>query len=103
MSIDTDDVLYFGCFRCGNVAAILELDEHLKREFTIFEAAPQVGYLTWRHFVRLVFLIVMSYFNITLLKRRLRFLQYWFFFLVGGGGVGGVHPANRAFLSRAWI
>jgi len=28
--------------RCGNVAAILELDEHLKREFTIFEAAPQV-------------------------------------------------------------
>jgi len=31
--------------RCGNVAAILELnlDEHLKREFTIFEAAPQVG------------------------------------------------------------
>ena len=28
--------------RCGNVAAILELDEHLQREFTIFEAAPQV-------------------------------------------------------------
>ena len=31
-------------YRCGNVAAILELDEHLKREFTIFEAAPQVGF-----------------------------------------------------------
>lgn len=30
------------CFRCGNVAAILELDEHLDRDFTIFEAAPQV-------------------------------------------------------------
>lgn len=27
--------------RCGNVAAILELNEHLQREFTIFEAAPQ--------------------------------------------------------------
>ena len=27
--------------RCGNVAAILELDENLHREFTIFEAAPQ--------------------------------------------------------------
>lgn len=27
--------------RCGNVAAILELDEHLAREFIIFEAAPQ--------------------------------------------------------------
>jgi len=26
------------------VAAILELDEHLKREFTIFEAAPQVSF-----------------------------------------------------------
>lgn len=31
------------CFRCGNVAAILELDEHLDRDFTIFEAAPQVN------------------------------------------------------------
>ncbi|KAM7310716.1 hypothetical protein ISCGN_007624 [Ixodes scapularis] len=30
------------CYRCGNVAAILELDEHLQRDFTIFEAAPQV-------------------------------------------------------------
>ena len=29
------------CYRCGNVAAILELDEHLNRGFTIFEAAPQ--------------------------------------------------------------
>jgi serine/threonine-protein phosphatase 4 catalytic subunit len=29
------------CYRCGNVAAILELDEHLNRSFTIFEAAPQ--------------------------------------------------------------
>lgn len=27
--------------RCGNVAAILELNENLQREFTIFEAAPQ--------------------------------------------------------------
>ncbi|MGH0181199.1 UNVERIFIED_CONTAM: hypothetical protein FKN15_005935, partial [Acipenser sinensis] len=26
---------------CGNVAAILELDEHLQKEFIIFEAAPQ--------------------------------------------------------------
>ncbi len=29
------------CPRCGNVAAILELDEHLQKEFIIFEAAPQ--------------------------------------------------------------
>ncbi|KAI0231143.1 Serine/threonine-protein phosphatase 4 catalytic subunit [Lamellibrachia satsuma] len=29
------------CYRCGNVAAILELDEHLQRDFTVFEAAPQ--------------------------------------------------------------
>ena len=26
--------------RCGNVAAILELDEHLTKSFKIFEAAP---------------------------------------------------------------
>ncbi|KAI1721514.1 calcineurin-like phosphoesterase domain-containing protein [Ditylenchus destructor] len=29
------------CYRCGNVAAILELDESLNKDFTIFEAAPQ--------------------------------------------------------------
>lgn len=29
------------CYRCGNVAAIMELDEHLGREFKVFEAAAQ--------------------------------------------------------------
>ncbi|EDW56286.1 GM22672 [Drosophila sechellia] len=29
------------CYRCGNVAAILELNEYLHRDFVIFEAAPQ--------------------------------------------------------------
>ncbi|TPX31317.1 hypothetical protein SmJEL517_g05348 [Synchytrium microbalum] len=29
------------CYRCGNVAAILELDEHLSKNYKIFEAAPQ--------------------------------------------------------------
>jgi len=30
------------CYRCGNVAAILELDEGAqKKNFKIFEAAPQ--------------------------------------------------------------
>ena len=29
------------CYRCGNVAAILELDEHLDQHFKIFEAAQQ--------------------------------------------------------------
>lgn len=29
------------CYRCGNVAAILQLDENLKKNFAIFEAAPQ--------------------------------------------------------------
>jgi len=29
------------CYRCGNVAAILELDETLQSSFKIFEAAPQ--------------------------------------------------------------
>jgi serine/threonine-protein phosphatase 4 catalytic subunit len=28
------------CYRCGNVAAILELDEHLETNFKIFDAAP---------------------------------------------------------------
>jgi hypothetical protein len=30
------------CYRCGNVAAILEFDEHLNKNFKIFDAAPQV-------------------------------------------------------------
>jgi serine/threonine-protein phosphatase 4 catalytic subunit len=29
------------CYRCGNIAAILELDEHLNKNFKVFEAAPQ--------------------------------------------------------------
>ena len=28
------------CYRCGNVAAILELDEHLNKSYKIFEASP---------------------------------------------------------------
>jgi len=28
--------------RCGNVAAILELDENLNKHYKIFDAAPQV-------------------------------------------------------------
>jgi len=28
------------CYRCGNVAAILEVDDHLTRNYKIFEAAP---------------------------------------------------------------
>lgn len=30
-------------YRCGNVAAILELDENLSKSFKIFEAAPPVA------------------------------------------------------------
>lgn len=31
------------CYRCGNVAAILELDENLQDYYKIFEAAPNDG------------------------------------------------------------
>jgi len=33
--------LFYFC-RCGNVAAILELDENLDKQFRVFEAAPHV-------------------------------------------------------------
>jgi hypothetical protein len=29
------------CYRCGNKAAILKLDEHLKTSFDIFDAVPE--------------------------------------------------------------
>jgi serine/threonine-protein phosphatase 4 catalytic subunit len=32
----------FLCYRCGNVAAILELDGNLNKQFRVFDAAPQV-------------------------------------------------------------
>lgn len=32
------------CYRCGNVAAILTLDEHLNRSFKVFNAAPAEQY-----------------------------------------------------------
>jgi serine/threonine-protein phosphatase 4 catalytic subunit len=31
------------CYRCGNVAAILELDDYLNKEYKLFDAAPQVS------------------------------------------------------------
>jgi len=37
--------------RCGNVAAILELDENLDKKFTVFEAAPQVSVMCFVWFV----------------------------------------------------
>lgn len=35
------------CYRCGNVASILELDEHLKKNFKIFECAPEEVVQSW--------------------------------------------------------
>ncbi|KAI9482952.1 MAG: serine/threonine-protein phosphatase 4 catalytic subunit [Benjaminiella poitrasii] len=29
------------CYRCGNIAAILELDDYLTKQYKLFEAAPQ--------------------------------------------------------------
>ena len=29
------------CYRCGNVAAIMEVDDRLQKSYKIFEAAPQ--------------------------------------------------------------
>ncbi len=29
------------CYRCGNVAAIMEVDESLRETFKVFDAAPQ--------------------------------------------------------------
>ena len=35
-------------FRCGNVASILELDEHMEKNFKTFEAAPQAWHgMAW--------------------------------------------------------
>ena len=36
------------CCRCGNVAAILQLDENLDKKLRVFEAAPQVCERTLR-------------------------------------------------------
>jgi serine/threonine-protein phosphatase 4 catalytic subunit len=39
------------CYRCGNVAAVLELDEHLGQEYKVFQHAPAVSVpfgLVWR-------------------------------------------------------
>lgn len=37
-------------FRCGNIAAILELDENLNQKFRVFEAAPHVCHFHWLSF-----------------------------------------------------
>ena len=38
------------CYRCGNVAAILEFDERLNKSFKIFQAAPQVRFFLLYYF-----------------------------------------------------
>jgi hypothetical protein len=35
--------ILFGFSRCGNVASILELDEHLGQEYKVFQHAPVVS------------------------------------------------------------
>ncbi|VDP96871.1 unnamed protein product [Trichobilharzia regenti] len=59
------------CYRCGNVAAILRLSERLEKEFSIFEAAPQVSlYIS-------IYLSIVFYFvcNTYLLYRKKALLQ----------------------------
>jgi serine/threonine-protein phosphatase 4 catalytic subunit len=34
------------CYRCGNVASILQLDESLQQTYKVFEAAPPVGFIS---------------------------------------------------------
>lgn len=30
------------CYRCGNIAAIMELDENLQKVYKVFEQAPEL-------------------------------------------------------------
>lgn len=45
------------CYRCGNVASILELDEHLSQEYKVFAHAPPVRrrFKFLRNFVKGIF------------------------------------------------
>lgn len=36
------------CYRCGNVASILELDDWLGQEYKVFACAPPVSVWQWR-------------------------------------------------------
>lgn len=31
------------CYRCGNIASILEFDENLNKSFKVFEQSPEVN------------------------------------------------------------
>jgi len=42
------------CYRCGNVASILELDEHLGQEYKVFSHAPTVSFRP-RRYLRLTY------------------------------------------------
>jgi serine/threonine-protein phosphatase 4 catalytic subunit len=45
------------CYRCGNVAAILELDGNLNKQFRVFDAAPQV---CWQSHLILIIIVLNS-------------------------------------------
>lgn len=54
------------CYRCGNVAALMEVDEEMRQNFKIFEAAPAVR--SPASLVALLFSLV------SLFRRRVVFL-----------------------------
>ncbi len=50
------------CYRCGNQAAILELNDNLEKEYKIFDAASQVINLIFI-VLKIIFSLVFIYLN----------------------------------------
>ena len=57
------------CYRCGNVAAILELDEHLDQHFKVMHNYGE-NTVHWKRVTHLLFCYDVSRFLKRLLKRR---------------------------------
>ena len=66
------------CYRCGNVAAVLQLDESLNRSFKVFDAAPAVcvisGYLKCIFRLNILFFFLSSNRNLVLYLQRKQLL-----------------------------
>ena len=93
------------CYRCGNVAAIMELDENLEKSFKVFEAAPQEARGGTREesgagLLPVIVLRLARLINLNLIRFSFQVSRADSSALIGRGTASGRRPPARSAASR---